>query len=143
VRVAARTEFVGAARLQVRAALQGVHGRLSSLDLTRDETGVWHGQIGDLPAGEHRLSLQIAGTSPGGQRVEFDLPPVVIQQAPALPAEPAIPTGPPPQPPFDWFEYAWQLAAANVAALSVVGALWWWRKRRDTDAGLRLAELES
>jgi hypothetical protein len=143
VRVAARTEFVGTDQLRVQASLQSVHGRPSPLDLTRDETGVWQGEIGELPAGEHRLSLQVAGTSPSGQPVEFDLPPVVIEQAPAPPAEPPIPTELPQKPPFDWFEYAWQLAAANITALFVVCALWWWRKRRDRDPGLRLAELES
>ncbi|MDH3712710.1 MAG: VWA domain-containing protein [Gammaproteobacteria bacterium] len=143
VRIAARTEFIGAEQLQVQASLQGVPGQLRPLDLVRDEDGIWYGRIGELPAREHTLSLRITGTSPSGQPVDFDLPPVVIEQAPALPPEPVIPPQPPPRPRFDWIEYAWPLAAANVAALFLVSALWWWRKRRDSDPGLRLGELES
>ncbi|MDH3452109.1 MAG: hypothetical protein OEN20_06780, partial [Gammaproteobacteria bacterium] len=144
VRIAARPEFVGADGLQVLATLQATNGLPRALDLERDETGDWHAEIGELPAGMHTLNLQILGTSPAGQPLDQNLPPLPLESVPAPVSESARPAEEPPQPRFGWFAYSWQLAAVNGIALLLACALWWWRRRRrDRDAELRLAEVES
>ena len=135
---------VGADGLQVLATLQATNGLPRALDLERDETGDWHAEIGELPAGMHTLNLQILGTSPAGQPLDQNLPPLPLESVPAPVSESARPAEEPPQPRFGWFAYSWQLAAVNGIALLLACALWWWRRRRrDRDAELRLAEVES
>ncbi len=146
VRIGARAEFVDTETLQITAEVQVAGAAPRAVDLVRIETGDWLGDIGELPPGEHALTLRLLGASPTGQPLDQVLPPLRLQgpPAPAPVSEPAAPTPAPVENEFDWFAYIWQVAAANVLALIIVGAWLWLRRRgRDIDAGLRLAEVES
>jgi len=143
LRIAARSEFIKAEDLLVQASLNGASGEQRALEFGRGEDGIWLGEAGALPAGRHTLNVRISGTSPSGQPLEIDLPPLVIEQTPAPSTAPAMSSEPSPRAGIDWMQFAWQIAAANGVALLIVCTLWWWRRRRNNDAGLRLAEHEA
>lgn len=145
IRIAARPAFVDSESLRILGEVQIAGAPPRVVDLVRIETGYWLGDIGELPPGRHTLTLQLLGTSPTGRPLDEILPPLPLQvsPAPAPVSEPAAVTdGIAAR--FDWFAYLWQVTAVNGLALLIV-AVWWWlrRKRRDVDASLRLAEVES